>query len=377
MALFRHRHELQVPAQCIRVRSGHRKVRNVTLRSVKGTLSHKPRSVKLGLLAAACLAGASAALAYQPRSAILGGVELTNATPTSCSIAIRVDGEILRIKTTNLGDGRFVLDLAPVVWEGPTRRVRPDCAGVREYRFSLYSRDPLVARIVIEADKAWFCSCARNPAGLLVTCAGPPVTEVRGPSPHDSTIAVVRGIRLSSPLAGIDAEGLVGRSLAFIPRDIVKDGLPHFGAVRDDWLGAPRPHKGIDFYGNQMTVQAVAGGRVVGVGDGVRAGGWVTIDHGKGVRTVYVHVSHMKVKTGDRVTSREPIASVDGAAGNAVDPQLHFELRLDGESVDPVPFISDHASDDLKRKITLAYQRLRALERERAVKVQQVRSDDP
>jgi hypothetical protein len=287
---------------------------------------------------------------------------------------IRVDGEIARIETTSLGDGRFVIDLAPVAWDGPTRRVNPGAQALREYRFSQYSRDPLVTRVVVEVDALWSCTHAENPAGLLVTCSGPPILENRGPSPRDPTIAVVRGIRLFSPLVGIAAEGLVDRSIAFTPQNIVKDGLPHFGAVRDDWLGAPRTHKGIDIYGDRMTVRAVADGRVVGVGDGDRAGGWVKIDHGKGVETVYVHVSKIRVEAGEHVTKRQPIAAIDGPAGNAIDPQLHFELRLDGESVDPVPYIAQQASEDLKRKIDLANQTLEALERERAAKVRQMQN---
>jgi hypothetical protein len=339
------------------------------------TTALRMRVPECALLAAALFAAAFAVSAYQPDAAILDGVELTDVTPTRCRIDIRVDGEIARIETTSLTDGRFVLDLAPVAWNGPTRRVDTEAAGIREYRFSQFSHDPLVARIVLEMEKSWACKSARSSTGLVVTCAGPPLPEHSERSSHDPTIAVVRGIRLSSPLTGIDAEGLVDRSLAFTPRDMVRDGLPHFGSVRDDWLGAPRLHEGLDIYGDQMTVQAVADGRVVGVGDGARAGGWVTIDHGNGVESVYVHVSNFRVESGDHVTKHQPIAVVDGPAGNAVDPQLHFELRLDGAPVDPIPFISEYASDDLKRKIARASQRLEALERERAVKVRQFRND--
>jgi hypothetical protein len=314
--------------------------------------------------------------ANDPEAATLLGVELTDAQPTSCNILIRVDGEIARIETTNLHDGRFVFDLAPIAWNGPTRRVSPPCAAIREYRFSQFSRDPLVTRVVVVVHQNWSCVSARVPAGLVIRCAGASALEDSGSSSRDPTIAVVRGIRLSSPLAGIDAEGLIDRSLGFTPPDVVRDGLPHFGAVRDDWLGAPRPHKGIDMYGDKMTVLAVANGRVVGVGDGVRAGGWIKIDHGEGVETVYVHVSKMRVESGQRVSRHQRIASVDGASGNAVDPQLHFELRLDGKSVDPVPFISEHGSAELRQKIALAYRRLEALEKERAAEVRRIRNDE-
>ena len=139
--------------------------------------------------------------------------------------------------------------------------------------------------------------------------------------------------------------------------------------MRDDWLGEPRSHKGLDIYGDKVFVQAVADGEVVGAGQGERAGGWVKISHPQGVETVYVHISKLRVQTGDSVAKGERIAEVDGATGNAVQPQLHFELRLDGQSVDPVPFIFEQASEDLKHRITLAIQRLVILEEERASRV--------
>jgi murein DD-endopeptidase MepM/ murein hydrolase activator NlpD len=121
-----------------------------------------------------------------------------------------------------------------------------------------------------------------------------------------------------------------------------------------------------------VPVQAAAKGKITGVGFGERAGGWAKIDHGNGVETVYVHVSRLTVEAGDDVVRGQRIATVDGAVGNAVEPQLHFELRLDGESVDPVPYIFELASRDLKRKITQANQRLEVLAEERASRVQQM-----
>jgi murein DD-endopeptidase MepM/ murein hydrolase activator NlpD len=172
-----------------------------------------------------------------------------------------------------------------------------------------------------------------------------------------------------SPVEGLDAEGLVDRSLGYVPRDMVRDGLPYFGAVRDDWLGAPRSHKGLDIYGDKVFVRAVAEGKVVGAGDGDKAGGWVKIRHGNGVETVYVHISELRVRSGDQIAGGQLIAVVDGPSGNAIEAQLHFEIKLDGQSVDPVPFIFELASDDLKTKIAAAKQRLVILEQERASRV--------
>jgi murein DD-endopeptidase MepM/ murein hydrolase activator NlpD len=150
---------------------------------------------------------------------------------------------------------------------------------------------------------------------------------------------------------------------------MVRDGLPHFGSTRDDWIGKARPHKGLDIYVDRTGVQAVAAGTVVGTGLGDRAGGWAKIDHGNGVETVYVHVSGLDIDKGDQVSQGQEIAAIDGPVGNAIEPQLHFELRLDGEAVDPVPYLFELAPDDLKSKILLENERLEALERERALRI--------
>jgi hypothetical protein len=339
---------------------------------VKQTRRFALLGLALGVLISPLTADASAAAADPPEPAVLTAVDLTESAPKSCQFVLRIDGVIDEIETASLGDGRFVFDLSPVRWDGPTRRTRPDSNGIREYRFSQLSRDPLVTRFVVEVSAGWSCRHDSISGGLLVVCSGPPIFEAQRSAAVGPTIAVVRGLELTSPLVGVDAETLIDRSLGFTPRDVVRDGLPNFGSVRDDWMGAPRPHKGLDIYVDKAAVQAVARGKVVGVGHGDRAGGWVKIDHGNGVETVYVHVSKLKVKTGDDVSRGQQLAAIHGAVGNAVEPQLHFELRLDGEATDPVPFIFDLASEDLKRTITLANQRLEVLERERAARVRQV-----
>jgi hypothetical protein len=141
------------------------------------------------------------------------------------------------------------------------------------------------------------------------------------------------------PLSGISADQLLARSLEYTPRDVVRDGLPHFGAARDDWKGRPRRHQGIDIYVDGKDVLAAAAGRVAATGGGRRSGGWVRLAHDNGVETVYVHLRGIRVHEGDATVVGQPLARVDGPAGNAVEPQLHFEIKVDGQPVDPVPSI--------------------------------------
>jgi hypothetical protein len=318
-------------------------------------------------LATIFFACSSPATANHPGSAVLTRVALADTAIDSVRIELKTQGAVGRVHSFTLEGGRFVFDFTPVAWDGPTRRVKPEVPGLREYRYSQFSNDPLVTRLVVEVEAGWSCRHDVLPTGVDVVCGGPS-RSVTG----TSTIAAVRRIKLSSPLAGLGAEDLIDRSIGYTPQDIVRDGLPHFGSLRDDWQGAPRPHKGVDIYVDETPVQAAAKGKVAGVGDGSRAGGWIKLDHGSGVETVYVHVSGINVSAGDNVVKGQRIATVDGPSGNAIEAQLHFELRLDGESVDFVPFIFELASDDLKHKITRNKQRLEVLAKERASTVRQM-----
>jgi hypothetical protein len=97
-------------------------------------------------------------------------------------------------------------------------------------------------------------------------------------------------------------------------------------------------HAGIDLIASGGTpVAAAASGRVVWAG--YRAGGWgrlVTIAHGDGVRTMYAHLSRVSVRVGERVGVGAQVGRV-GATGDARGPHLHFEARLRGAAVDPLP----------------------------------------
>jgi murein DD-endopeptidase MepM/ murein hydrolase activator NlpD len=97
-----------------------------------------------------------------------------------------------------------------------------------------------------------------------------------------------------------------------------------------------RFHAGIDILSPAgMPVLAAGAGRVVYAG--WHDGGWgieVTVAHGRGVRTIYAHLTSTAVSVGSRVGRGFTIGSV-GATGDATGPHLHFEVRVRGAAVDP------------------------------------------
>lgn len=119
------------------------------------------------------------------------------------------------------------------------------------------------------------------------------------------------GLRFRTPVEGSVVSGFGGR-----------------GAAR---------HAGMDILAPRGTpVRASERGTVVYAGNGMRGyGNAVVIDHGGGVTTLYGHLDAIRVESGDAVPAGAVIGTV-GRSGNATAYHLHFEIRVDGEPVDPL-----------------------------------------
>ncbi|GAA4677522.1 M23 family metallopeptidase [Frondihabitans cladoniiphilus] len=108
-------------------------------------------------------------------------------------------------------------------------------------------------------------------------------------------------------------------------------------------------HQGLDFTpGAGTPIQIVADGTVSKVEQGGGALGYnVWIDHvidGQKVTTVYAHMTagSIRVTKGEQVTVGQIVGLV-GSTGNSTGAHLHFEVHLDGVSVDPYPWLVAHA----------------------------------
>lgn len=132
----------------------------------------------------------------------------------------------------------------------------------------------------------------------------------------DGPTSIIVAPRLTPPLAGLTV-----------------------AAPFDKGLG----HKGVDY-------RAEPGEAVFAAADGtVSEAGWegvygyrVVLDHGDGFQTLYAHCRELAVAVGDAVAAGQRIASA-GSTGNAAGPCLHFEVRLNGEPVEPPAFSFEEA----------------------------------
>ena len=104
--------------------------------------------------------------------------------------------------------------------------------------------------------------------------------------------------------------------------------------------GDSRLHTGVDFGASEGTsIRAAGAGVVVSAGWISGYGNATIIDHGNGLATLYAHQSSMAVSTNQRVGQGEAIGRV-GCTGSCTGPNLHFEVRVDGTPVNPIPYVS-------------------------------------
>ena len=98
-------------------------------------------------------------------------------------------------------------------------------------------------------------------------------------------------------------------------------------------------HTGLDIAATTGTpIKVVANGTVAFAAYSGSYGYLVKVDHGNGVETWYGHTSKILVKEGQKVKAGDTIALV-GSTGNSTGPHLHFEVRINGEHVNPQKYL--------------------------------------
>jgi murein DD-endopeptidase MepM/ murein hydrolase activator NlpD len=104
-------------------------------------------------------------------------------------------------------------------------------------------------------------------------------------------------------------------------------------------FGTRRLHTGIDFGGGYgAPIFAAESGTVISAGSRGGYGNAIVIDHGGGTTTLYAHQSRFAVSGGAQV-SRGQVIGYIGSTGYSTGPHLHFEVRINGATTDPAPYL--------------------------------------
>ena len=100
-------------------------------------------------------------------------------------------------------------------------------------------------------------------------------------------------------------------------------------------------HKGVDLAAPSGTPVYASADGVVGKAEWFGGyGNYIQIEHGGEIETRYGHLSGYAVSAGEHVHKGELIGYV-GATGDATGPHLHYEVRIAGDAVNPMPYLSD------------------------------------
>ena len=118
-----------------------------------------------------------------------------------------------------------------------------------------------------------------------------------------------------------------------------------FGMRTHPITGVYKLHTGVDIgapYGS--TFIAANDGIVTYAGWNNAYGNMVIVSHGGGITTLYAHGSEILVQVGDQITQGTPVLKV-GSTGYSTGPHAHFEVRINGEYVEPLDFITSYSSN--------------------------------
>lgn len=140
-------------------------------------------------------------------------------------------------------------------------------------------------------------------------------------------------------LVGLDSK-YIGGEMAWPVPGYTRITSP-FGMRTHPITGIYKLHTGVDIGGAPIGANFIAAndGIVIKAEPNVAYGNMVLIDHGGGISTLYAHGSEIVVMIGQKVTKGDVVLKV-GNTGYSTGPHAHFEVRVNGTPVDPIPYIT-------------------------------------
>lgn len=181
-------------------------------------------------------------------------------------------------------------------------------------------------------------------AGGAAEVAAPPHPPIAGaPATRDAAIAALAAPGTPAPGTPAIDPATIGAPRFVMP--VAGRASSGYGLRTDPIHGATVNHPGFDLAATTGTeVAAAAGGTVVHAGPAGTYGNLVTVRHDNGFETRYAHLSEVDVKVGDVVQPGAQLGKV-GTTGYSTGPHLHFEIRHDGQPIDPAPLLPLNRSD--------------------------------
>ena len=154
---------------------------------------------------------------------------------------------------------------------------------------------------------------------------------------------VVSALYVKKVVVASYSSGMPYGNMSYEAPDIGISLINPIGGVVSSRFGmrASGKHTGLDIAGDTGTpIKAAASGTVTRVShSNVSYGNCIMISHGNGVETLYAHCLATYVEVGQQVSQGETIAA-RGSTGNSTGPHLHFEVRLNGQMLNPQYYVN-------------------------------------
>jgi len=271
---------------------------------------------------------------------------MTSGSPRGVTIVVQVDGDLntrqVRLPLWAFTAGKWAAVLVVILaalffaFAGPITRAALRVPGLERE----------VSRLRVENSRVQELAAALNRAEAsyqeLRQLLGARVPPDKGRGGPASTAGGAEDLMRAPAIVARTPEGApVYESGASVPSHWPVDvsGFVTRGQVRPG--DASETHPGIDIavaVGTQ--VRASGGGTVEMAGTDSAYGLFVLLRHPDGYESMYGHASRILVREGDAVTAGEVIA-LSGNTGHSTAPHLHFEIRREGRSLDPLTLVKE------------------------------------
>lgn len=265
--------------------------------------------------------------------------------PRSVTIVVHIDGDVdskqyrLPLWAFAVGKwGALVVGLLMVLFfafAGPISRAAARVPGLEREQARLREENGRVQQLAAALNRA---EANYQSLRKLLGGSAPPETGKAAAAPA-AAVQLMRAVPVRAALAGSRPYETTPSMPLHWPLDL--QGFVTRGRVGEGTGADGEAHEGIDIAVPIGTpIRASGGGTVEAAATNADYGMFVLLRHPGGYESMYGHASRLLVREGDSVVAGQVIA-LTGSSGRSTAPHLHFEIRREGVSLDPLTLVKE------------------------------------
>jgi len=260
------------------------------------------------------------------------------------TVVVHTDGDLnsrqyrLSLRVFQVGKGSAIavaiIAVGFLAFSGPIMRNAARVPGLEREVARLRAENSRVQQLAVALNHA---EANYQELRQMLGAKAPPAPRSGGSAPATTSVGM-RAVAIRATPPGTPPRYETGASApSHWPLDV--PGFVTRGQVRPGDVA--ESHPGIDIAVPAGTpVRASGGGTVAAVGYDPDYGMFVRLRHPSGYETMYGHASRLIVAEGDDIQAGQVIA-LSGTSGRSTAPHLHFEIRRDGKSLDPLTLVKE------------------------------------